>query len=137
MTIAEHFEERVGSADSLVENELAHAANRVNYNQVWTPRRAKADTMRIGYSFYPFANIFVARDKSTAHLLHMYRPGRQFQGVAGGSVCCRFDVEMKETLVELVGRMTVLPDNIGLNTLRHRTVYVPPSVKLCIHEKEK
>jgi len=35
MTIAEHFEERVGRAGSLVETELAHAANRVNYNQVW------------------------------------------------------------------------------------------------------
>lgn len=34
MTIAEHFEERVGRAGSRVEIELAHAANRVNYNQV-------------------------------------------------------------------------------------------------------
>lgn len=34
MTIAEYFEERVGRAGSLVEVELAHAANRVNYNQV-------------------------------------------------------------------------------------------------------
>ncbi|CAM9195491.1 unnamed protein product, partial [Hapterophycus canaliculatus] len=33
VTIAEHFEERVGRAGSLVETELAHAANRVNYNQ--------------------------------------------------------------------------------------------------------
>lgn len=35
MTIAEHFEKRVGRAGSRVEVELAHAANRVNYNQVW------------------------------------------------------------------------------------------------------
>lgn len=35
MTIAEHFEERVGRLGSRVEVELAHAANRVNYNQVW------------------------------------------------------------------------------------------------------
>lgn len=34
MTIAEHFEEHVGQAGSRVEVELAHAANRVNYNQV-------------------------------------------------------------------------------------------------------
>ncbi|CBJ27907.1 conserved unknown protein [Ectocarpus siliculosus] len=33
MTIAEYFEQRVGRAGSLVEVELAHAANRVNYNQ--------------------------------------------------------------------------------------------------------
>eukprot|EP00903_Cladosiphon_okamuranus_P011915 g11191.t1 len=33
MTIAEHFEERVGRAGSRAEVELAHAANRVNYNQ--------------------------------------------------------------------------------------------------------
>ena len=34
MTIADHFEDRVGRRGSLVESELAHAANRVNYNQV-------------------------------------------------------------------------------------------------------
>ena len=34
MTIAEYSEQRVGRAGSLVEVELAHAANRVNYNQV-------------------------------------------------------------------------------------------------------
>ncbi|CAM9895784.1 unnamed protein product [Scytosiphon promiscuus] len=33
VTIAEYFEDRVGRAGSLVEVELAHAANRVNYNQ--------------------------------------------------------------------------------------------------------
>ena len=30
----DYFQERVGQPDPLVEDELAHAANRVNYNQV-------------------------------------------------------------------------------------------------------
>ncbi|CAM9810990.1 unnamed protein product, partial [Laminaria digitata] len=33
MTIADHFQDRVGRRGSLVESELAHAVNRVNYNQ--------------------------------------------------------------------------------------------------------
>lgn len=53
MTIADHFQDRVGRRGSLVESELAHAANRVNYNQVrdfFTPRQGVATTMPCPYS---------------------------------------------------------------------------------------